>query len=249
MELRYKCLIIDHDDTSVESTVSINYPAYLRIMNELRPDARILTPDEFFSYAAKGSFIDKYYKAELGFSDAEVTREIEIWQDYVKDKNPSFYDGFLDILRRYKAAGGRVVVASHSFDHMVNRHYVEFQKGIDVSDQVYPDMIFGWTDVADLRKPHPNVVYEAMSRLNSDVEKDGNKDGNNDGNNDCMKIGLSDILILDDLKPGYEMAVAAGVDFAWAGWGHNVPEIVDYMKRNVKYMFSNVKDFERFIFI
>lgn len=232
MELRYKCLVIDHDDTSVDSTVKINYPAYLLIMKELRPNSDILTSTEFIRCASKGSFIENYYKKELGFSDSEVKREIEMWTNYAKDKNPDFYDGFLELLRKYKMAGGHIVVASHSFDHMVSRHYTEFQKGMN--DKIHPDIIFGWSDVKELTKPHPNVIYESISRLNAK------------GNS---RLNLSDVLVLDDLKTGFEMAHSANVDFAWAGWGHDIPEIKEYMKENAKYTFSNIRDFERFIFI
>ena len=42
----------------------------------------------------------------------------------------------------------------------------------------------------------------------------------------------TDLLMLDDLKPGYDMARAAGVDFAAAGWAYDVPEIEAFMRKN-----------------
>ena len=38
--LRYPCLVLDHDDTVVQSTPTIHYPAFMATLNELRPDVR-----------------------------------------------------------------------------------------------------------------------------------------------------------------------------------------------------------------
>ena len=53
--------------------------------------------------------------------------------------------------------------------------------------------------------------------------------------------------MLDDLKPGYDMARAAGVDFAAAGWAYDVPEIESFMRKNCDYYFKTVQDFGRFL--
>ena len=42
--IRFKCLILDHDDTAVDSTASIHYPAHVEIMN---PELYLLTADSF----------------------------------------------------------------------------------------------------------------------------------------------------------------------------------------------------------
>ena len=36
--MKYKCLILDHDDTTVNSTAEVNYPALLDTLSHLRPD-------------------------------------------------------------------------------------------------------------------------------------------------------------------------------------------------------------------
>ena len=53
--------------------------------------------------------------------------------------------------------------------------------------------------------------------------------------------------MVDDLKPGYDMARAAGVDFAAAGWAYDVPEIEGFMRKNCDYYFKTVQDFGRFL--
>ena len=35
--LKYKCIILDHDDTTVNSTAEVNYPALLDTLSHLRP--------------------------------------------------------------------------------------------------------------------------------------------------------------------------------------------------------------------
>ena len=36
--VRYQCLVLDHDDTVVNSTASVNYPAFVQTLKTLRPD-------------------------------------------------------------------------------------------------------------------------------------------------------------------------------------------------------------------
>ena len=57
----------------------------------------------------------------------------------------------------------------------------------------------------------------------------------------------SELLMLDDLKPGYDMAKSCGVDFAAAGWSNDIPEIEGYMRRNCDYYFKTVAAFGNFL--
>ena len=55
--------------------------------------------------------------------------------------------------------------------------------------------------------------------------------------------------VVNHLKPGYDMAKARHVDFAWAGWGRsNVPEITAFMKANCKLLFETVGALEKYLF-
>ena len=49
--MRYQCLVLDHDDTVVNSTASVNYPAFVQTLKTLRPDVH-MTLDDFFSYSS-----------------------------------------------------------------------------------------------------------------------------------------------------------------------------------------------------
>jgi phosphoglycolate phosphatase/pyrophosphatase PpaX len=54
--------------------------------------------------------------------------------------------------------------------------------------------------------------------------------------------------MLDDLKPGYDMARACGVPFAAAGWANDIPEIEGFMRHNCDLYFKTVEAFGRYLF-
>lgn len=90
-----------------------------------------------------------------------------------------------------------------------------------------PDLIFGWELEEDKIKPNSYPIIETMKQY--DLES-------------------SEILVVDDLKPGLDMARSCSVDFAAAGWSHIITEIKDYMKLNSDYYFSSVKNLKDLIF-
>ena len=49
--LKYKCLVLDHDDTVMDSTRLIHHPAFLVFLKEVRPGTSI---PAFWSTASKG---------------------------------------------------------------------------------------------------------------------------------------------------------------------------------------------------
>ena len=56
-----------------------------------------------------------------------------------------------------------------------------------------------------------------------------------------------ELLMVEDLKPGYDMARAAGVSFAAAGWAYDVPEIEAFMRKNCDFYFKTVQEFGSFL--
>ena len=54
--------------------------------------------------------------------------------------------------------------------------------------------------------------------------------------------------MLDDLKPGYDMARARGVPFAAAGWANDIPEIEGFMRHNCDLYFKTVEAFGGYLF-
>ena len=56
--MRYKCLVLDHDDTVVDSTASIHYPAFLEALKILRPGVQQITLEEYFKENFDPGFIE-----------------------------------------------------------------------------------------------------------------------------------------------------------------------------------------------
>lgn len=89
-----------------------------------------------------------------------------------------------------------------------------------------PDRIIGWTGDSSKNKPEPWPVFDVMREYG--VQK-------------------SEILVVDDLKPGIIMARKAGVDTLGVGWSHRIPEIIADMKKNCTYYADSIEDFEEIL--
>ncbi|WP_163340300.1 HAD family hydrolase [Desulfopila sp. IMCC35008] len=221
MNIRYKCLILDHDDTVVDSTSSIHYPAHLEIMKRLRPEQTPVSLEEWFLKNYNPGIFE-YYTDELGFDDEEIEQEYTIWREFTQTKIPEFYDGFMDMLAEYKARGGIITVVSHSDVDIIRSHYRHHSN----STPIEPEIIFGWHVDSEKRKPSPYPVECIL---------------------DEFQITSEDALILDDLKPGVKMGGATGVSVAAAGWGHQIPEIRLDMEGICDFYFTRVDEFRTFL--
>ena len=63
-----------------------------------------------------------------------------------------------------------------------------------------------------------------------------------------LELKPHEILMVDDLKPGYDMAKVCNVPFAAAGWAYNIPEINEYMSKQCDFYFSKVNDLYNHLF-
>jgi len=217
--LRYACLLIDHDDTAVDSVSAVHYPAHLEALATLRPGRPAPTKEQFLLHNFHG--IMEYMVGELALSNEELAQEFEIWRRWTTSCTPPFFSGFLELLEEYRTQGGKVVVISHSEKDVIERHY-----RAATSPPFLPDLVFGWEHDEKRRKPSPWPVQEALRML---------------GLKPCQA------LILDDLKPGVLMSRATGVPAAAAGWSHRVPEIESYMRANTIAYFHRVEDLRAFL--
>ena len=200
--MKIKCLILDHDDTAVDSTATVHFPAHLEVMKRLRPNQPVIDLNTWFEKNFDPGIMT-YLTEEIGLNKEEMDEEYRIWQEFNESRNPTFYPGFPELMRDYIREGGIIAVVSHSTDVHIRRHYEYGASG------VMPDFIFGWDHDPERRKPSPWPVIRIL-------EETGLKRG--------------DVLVVDDLKPGVEMAKAAGVPVAAAGWGHSIPSIREAMK-------------------
>jgi phosphoglycolate phosphatase/pyrophosphatase PpaX len=219
--MRYRCLILDHDDTAVDSTRGVHHPAHIRSMQVLRPDERVVDLETWFRKNFDPG-ITSYLMDELGFSEAEMEVENSIWREFSQNGRSQFFPGFLEALARYQECGGCFVVASHSEEDVIRAHYRAGANGATVQ----PELVFGWDLGPEKRKPKPYAVLETLRRLG---------------------LRRDEVLVVDDLKPGIDMARAARVDAAAAGWCHNISEIREFMSRECVATFETVEEFAQYI--
>lgn len=215
----YRCLLIDHDDTCVDSTRHIHYPAHLEILRRMRPGHAPETLEGWFEKNYSPG-VYEFYTSELNFSAEEMEEEFRIWRSFTSTMIPRFFPGMLDTLKEYRRAGGLVAVVSHSESDLIRRDYEAGGEGF------MPDLILGWENDPERRKPGTWPAIEALRRFDLPPES---------------------AAVLDDLLPGIEMAEKAGIDALGAGWGHRVPLIERELRRRCSRYFPSVAGFRRFL--
>ena len=217
--MRYRCLVLDHDDTVMDSTEALHYPAFLDALAKMRPGRENLTLEEYFLLNFRPGFLE-YCRDELHFTEQEMEAEYEIWLSWVRRIVPRAYPGMKKIILRHVREGGIVCVVSHSVDVNIRRDYRE--NGLPE-----PTLVYGWERPPEERKPRPFPLLQIMEKL---------------------RLSPDEILVVDDLKPGYDMARACGVGFAAAGWAYDVQEIKAYMRRHCDWYFDTPEALEDFLF-
>ena len=215
--MQYKCLVFDHDDTVVNSTATIHHPCFVEYLREFRPGMTCSLEDYFLKNFEPGFLT--MCREEYGLSDAELTEEGEYWRRYVAQHIPTAYPGIREIMERQKARGGLIAVVSHSYEDNIRRDY-------RANGLPEPDLVFGWEQPLERRKPQPWPLEEIMRRF---------------------ALQPSQLLMIDDLKPGYDMAAACGVDFAAVGWSNDIPEIERFMRRNSRLYFKTVAELSAYL--
>ena len=96
--LKYPCLVLDHDDTVVQSEATVNYPFFCYILNQFRPGTKI-TLHEYTEGCFRLGFADmcrKWYN----FTEQEIVDEYHGWQKYIVDHIPAPFPDIGDIIRR-----------------------------------------------------------------------------------------------------------------------------------------------------
>ncbi len=189
--MKYKCLVLDHDDTVVNSSQSIHYPAFLHTLKTLRPLVEPLTFQDFNHYCFVYGF-NHLCRFRYAFNEAEIQIEYKIWKSYTENRQAKPFDGWKDLLIKFKNMGGKVVVVSYSESKEIIRDYQDhFGFG--------PDLIFAHDHGPEKLKPHAFPIYQVIEKLN---------------------VLREEILVIDDMPVGYEMAKNANVDFIWAQWAY-----------------------------
>jgi len=217
--LKYPCLVLDHDDTVVQSETSINYPFFCYILDVFRPGTKI-TMEQYVEGCFHLGFAQmcrQWYQ----FSEQELVDEYRGWMDYVKTHIPPPYPGIKEIIHRQKAEGGLVCVVSHSSIENITRDYA-------VHFQMQPDAIYGWDLPEGKRKPSPYPLEDIMRRYG---------------------LQPSQLLVVDDMKPAWEMSHRVNVPIAFAAWGRrDFPECSEEMRSLCDFSFDAPELLAEFLF-
>ena len=218
--LKYPCLVLDHDDTVVQSEATVNYPFFVEYLKQYRPGMTIHL-HEYVSGCFEPGYIEMCRQL-FGFTDEELSHEYNCWKEYIACHIPATYPGIAEIIRRQKEEGGIVCVSSQSARENILRDY-------RTHFNMEPDEVFGWDLEPQHRKPSPYA-------LNTIMEK--------------YALSPAQVLVVDDMKPAVEMARAAGSPIAFAGWGRkDFPQISEEMTRLCDYSFHSTQSLYRFLFV
>lgn len=217
--LKYPCLVLDHDDTVVQTERTINYPYFCYILDQFRPGTTI-TLQEYIEGCFHLGFAEMC-RQKYAFTEQELQEEYLGWKDFIRTHTPAIYPGIDRIIRRQKEEGGTLCVVSHSSQENILRDY-QTHLGI------LPDDIYGWDLPEAQRKPNPYPLEQIM-------KKHG--------------FTKNEILVVDDLKPAWEMANAVGVKIAFAGWSKTeFPSISQEMQQLCDFSFDSTENLEKFLF-
>ena len=217
--LKFPCLVLDHDDTVVQSEATVNYPFFCQILNSFRPGTKI-TLREYTDGCYRLGFADMC-RQWYGFTEQESEDEYHGWQRYIRTHIPDPFPGIGGVIRRQKALGGIVCVVSHSCNENITRDY-------RTHFGILPDDIYGWDLPEELRKPSTWPLEQIMVKYS---------------------LAPNQLLVVDDMKPAWVMASKASVPIAFAAWSRkNFPEITAEMTRLCDYSFQTPEELGRFLF-
>lgn len=217
--LKFKCLVLDHDDTVVQTEKAIGYPYFKEFIERVRP-GKTLTYPEYVADCNNMIFADMCRK-KWQFTEEELLEEYLGWKAYSLSHLPPSFPGIDRIIRRQKEAGGLVCVASLSSRDNIIRDY-EAHFGIR------PDAIYDYDLPQEQRKPAPFALLDIMGRYG---------------------LAPDEILVVDDLKMGWMMAQPLGVSTAFAAWSkRDFPKLGEDMRKLCDFSFDTTEALEKFLF-
>lgn len=217
--LRYKCLVLDHDDTVVQTEKAIGYPYFKEYIERVRP-GHSLTYPEYVADCNNMIFADMC-RRKWQFTDEELLEEYLGWKAYSLQHMPPIFPGIDRIIHRQKEIGGLVCVSSLSSRDNITRDYAEHFG-------MQPDVIYDYDLPQEQRKPNPYSLLDIMARYD---------------------LAPEEILVVDDLKLAWRMAHPLGVPVAFAAWGkQEFPELAEEMRSLCDFSFDTTEALEHFLF-
>ena len=110
--LRYKCLVLDHDDTVVQTERTIGYPYFRDYIEKIRPGCT-LSFGEYVRDCNNMVFADMCVQ-RWQMTETEMHNEYLGWKAYSRVNIPEVCPGIERVIRRHKEAGGILCVSSLS---------------------------------------------------------------------------------------------------------------------------------------
>ncbi|MDO4377887.1 MAG: HAD hydrolase-like protein [Erysipelotrichia bacterium] len=176
-----------------------------------------LTLDEYFRENFTIGFLGMCQNYHM---TAEQIRQEEIfWKEYVQKHIPNAYPGIKEIMQRHKEAGVLITVVSHSLKENILRDF-------KYNHLPQPDLVYGWELPNELRKPSSYPLEQIMQKFSLQPEE---------------------LLVIDDAKPGYDMARKCHVKFAAVGWANSVVEIEKFMRQNCDIYLKTIEDLDNYL--
>ena len=217
--LKYPCLVLDHDDTVVQSEATVNYPFFVEFLKEYRPGMTI-TEHEYISGCFSPGYIEMC-RQRFAFTEEELLIEYNGWKQHIRSHIPAPYPGIRELLHRYRAAGGKICVISQSAQENILRDY-------RAHFGLAPDLVYGWDLEPEHRKPSPWALLQIM---------------------ELYDLRPSQLLMIDDMKAAVDMSRAAGVAIGFAGWGRReYSQICREMTALCDFSFSSVEALDALLF-
>lgn len=217
--MKYKCLVLDHDDTVVQSETTVNYPCFCRFLEKYRPGVSFSVAD-YVADCSKMTFIEMC-RTRFSMTDEELNEEYLFWKTYASTHVPDPFSGIRELLHAYREAGGIICVSSMSAQENILRDY---RTHFDLE----PDQIFGWDLPEEHRKPNTYALEQICA---------------------IYGLSPKDILMVDDMKFAVNMARSAGCPIAFAGWGRkDYPAICADMEKLCDFSFYSTEELKNFLF-
>ena len=217
--LKYPCLVLDHDDTVVQSEKTIGYPFFCKILQDFRPGAFITLQNYVLDCHNLG--FAEMCKQRFHFTEQELLAEHNAWKEHILTNIPDSFPGIDRIIHRQKENGGLICVVSHSSYDNISRDYA-------VHFGLQPDAIYGWDYPQEQRKPNPYPLLDIMAKY---------------------QLSPKDLLVVDDLKLAWKMANPLNVPIAFAAWSKvDFPELATEMRQLCDFSFNSTEELEKFLF-
>lgn len=217
--LKYRCLVLDHDDTVVQTERTIGFPYFRDFIERIRPGST-LTFEEYVRDCNNMIFADMCTQ-RWQMTQQEQQEEYLGWKAYSRANIPEVCPGIHRVIQRHKEAGGILCVSSLSTREIIERDFLHHFG-------ILPDAVYDYDLPPHQRKPSAYALQQIMERF---------------------QLKPEEILMVDDMKLGCMMAQSAGIDTAFAAWSRQeFPTLCAEMEQLCDFTFRAPEDLEQFLF-